>query len=847
VSDSAEQPENSNPPMTQAVGLTSNEARSRLEANGPNEVASAKRFSAARLLLSTVLNPLALILLVAGCVAAAVGDLTTTTVIVVVVAVSSTIQVFQTIRSDQAVRALQDRVAVTATVNRDGSWIEVPRREIVVGDLIRLGAGDLVPADAQLVAARDLHVQQAALTGESLPAEKEIPLTPLPSPAGGEGDKTADLDRIDLVFFGTSVVGGTATAIVTKTGRATAFGDVAVRLASKAPETEFDRGTRRFGLFITQTVLVLVLFIFVVAVAREQPRMQSLLFALALAVGLTPELLPMIVSLCLSRGAVRMARRDVIVKHLAAIQNLGSMDVLCTDKTGTLTKGEVSLTRWDDVAGVLSDRVLRLAYLNSSHETGIKSPLDTAILARTPPAGIEGYTKLDEVPFDFERRRLSVVLQGPTATTLIVKGAPEGVIACCETWEDGAEARLLDPGARERINAYVRARSEEGSRLLAVASRKVEPNARYTADDEVKLTLAGFLSFTDPIREDATDAIRDLAEDGVRLVMISGDNEHVARRVAQQVGLEAERVVLGSELDGMNDSALGAVAEQVSVFARTAPGQKNRILMALKSRGHVVGFLGDGINDAPSIHAADVGITVSTAVDVAKAFAEIVLLQPGLRVIHDGILEGRRAFANVTKYLLMGTSSNFGNMLSMAAAIVFLPFLPMLPMQILLNNMLYDIAQLPIPGDRVDPGLMRKPRKWDIGAIRKFMLIVGPVSSVFDLVTFGGLLWIFHASATEFQTGWFVESLFTQTLILLIIRTAGNPFRSRPSPWLLGTVLAVCGLAAVLPYLPGAELLGFQPMPWEFIPFLLAVATAYLLAVEFVKRRFFRSIDVGVD
>ena len=818
-------------------GLTAAEAQARLEESGPNEAAPTTRPSVVRLVLATLLNPLTLILVAAGAVSASVGDTATTAVIVVVVTVSSAIQSVQTLRSDQAVRRLQDRVAVTATVQRDGVWVELPRREVVPGDVIRLGAGDLVPADARLVAARDLHVQEAALTGESVPAEKEAPA------AGAAPATAATLGRPDAVFFGTSVVSGTGTAVVLATGRATAFGDVAARLAAKAPETEFDRGTRRFGLFITQTVLVLVLFVFVVAVARHLPATQSLLFALALAVGLTPELLPMIVSLTLARGAVRMARRDVIVKHLAAIQNLGSMDVLCTDKTGTLTRGEVSLTTWVDAVGVPSDRVLLFAHLNSRHETGIKSPLDAAILAVPAPAGADAFVKLDEVPFDFERRRLSVVLRGPAGAELVVKGAPESVLGCCASWEDGPATRPLDAATRDRITAYVRGRGVEGYRLLAVATRAVEPRERYSAADETGLALAGFLAFSDPVREDAADAVRDLAADGVRLVMISGDDEHVARRVAGQVGLAADRVVSGAELDAISDAALGAVAEQVAVFARTSPAQKHRIVLALKARGHVVGFLGDGVNDAPSIHAADVGISVSTAVDVAKAAAEIILMRPGLRVIHDGILEGRQAFANVTKYLLMGTSSNFGNMLSMAAAVAFLPFLPMLPLQILLNNLLYDLAQLPIPTDRVDPGLVRKPRKWDVAAIRRFMLVVGPVSSAFDLVTFAGLLGLFQASATAFHTGWFVESLFTQTLVVLVIRTAGNPFRSRPSPWLLGTVLGVCGVAVALPFSPVAGALGFEPLPWAFAPFLLAVAAAYLGTVELVKRRFFRAID----
>jgi Mg2+-importing ATPase len=813
--------------VTAPAGLTTAEARDRLRESGPNEVAPTGSVGRLRLFASSFLSPLTLILLVAGGVSAAVGEYASTTIIALVVLTSSSIQFWQTLRSDQAIQKLREGVAVTATVHRDGTWVELPRREVVPGDLIRLCAGDLVPADARLVEARDLHVQQAALTGESLPVEKEPPR------AGTPADAPPSPDRPDLVFFGTSVVSGTATAVVAATGRSTAFGDVAARLAAKPPETEFDRGTRRFGLFITQTVLVLVLFVFVVAVLRALNPAQSLLFALALAVGLTPELLPMIVSVTLARGAVRMAREHVIVKHLAAIQNLGSIDVLCTDKTGTLTRGEMTLDRSTDPTGSESERTFVLAYLNSGHETGIRSPLDAAILARPAPPGVGDYAKLDEVPFDFERRRLSVVLRGPDGPLLIVKGAPESVIACCG----------LDADTRARAEEFVRARGAEGYRLLAVASKSVEARDRYTAADEIELTLAGFLMFVDPVREDAAEALCDLTAAGVRVVMITGDNEHVARHVAGQIGLDGGEVVLGAELDGMTDAALGAVAERVAVFARVSPAQKNRILGALKARGHVTGFLGDGVNDAPSLHAADVGVSVNTAVDVAKAAAEVILTRPGLRVLHAGILEGRRAFGNVTKYLLMGTSSNFGNMISMAAATAFLPFLPMLPLQVLLNNLLYDLAQLPIPGDNVDPAFIRKPRKWDIAAIRRFMLAVGPVSSLFDLVTFAGLMWLFHAGEHAFHTGWFVESLFTQTLVLLVIRTAGNPFRSRPSPWLLGTVFGVCAVAVLLPFAPFAPALGFEPFPAAFLVFLVAVATAYLGCVELAKRRFLRSPD----
>jgi Mg2+-importing ATPase len=808
-----------NPPPD---GLTADEARGRLREVGPNEVAPPAQTGKLRLFVVTLLSPLALILLAAGVVSAVVGDAASTAIIVLVVLSSSAIQFWQTLRSDEAIRTLQAGVAVTATVRRDGQWVERPRAEVVPGDLIRLGAGDLVPADARLAEARDLHVQQAALTGESLPAEKDAAPPPPDAPPSP--------DRPDLVFFGTSVVSGTATAVVTATGRATAFGDVVARLGAKPPETEFDRGTRRFGLFITQTVFVLVVFVLAVAVVRGRPATESVLFAIALAVGLTPELLPMIVSVTLARGAVRMAREYVIVKHLAAIQNLGSMDVLCTDKTGTITAGEMTLDRWTDLDGNPCDRAFLLAYLNSGHETGIRSPLDAAILARAAPPGVDGYRKLDEVPFDFERRRLSVVLRGPDGPVLIVKGAPESVLACCD----------LPAGDHGRATEYVLSLGKEGYRVIAVAAKPVAEASRYASADETGLALAGFLAFVDPVRDDAADALRDLAADGVRVVMISGDNEHVARHVAGAVGLDGGEVVLGSELDGMSDAALGAKAEQVSIFARISPAQKNRILTALRARGHVVGFLGDGVNDAPSLHAADVGISVNTAVDVAKAAAEVVLTRPGLRVLHAGILEGRAAFGNVTKYLLMGTSSNFGNMISMAAATAFLPFLPMLPLQVLLNNLLYDVAQLPIPGDNVDPGFVRKPRKWDIGQIRRFMLAVGPVSSLFDLVTFAGLVWLFNAAAPEFQTGWFVESLFTQTLVLLVIRTSGSPLRSRPSRWLLGTVLAVCGAAVLLPYAPFAGALGFRPLPPGFLVFVVVVAAAYLCSVELVKRWFVR-------
>jgi Mg2+-importing ATPase len=813
---------------TEGTGLTSDEAEKRLRRFGPNQpVADRRRLPVAEL-IGLFANPLALVLLTAAGVSAWVGDATGAGIIVAVVLAGAAINFTQTYRSARAIRRLREGVAVTATVLRDGTWREVPRREVVPGDVIRLSAGDLVPADCRLLSARDLHVQQAALTGESLPVEKDA--------AGQPADAPLRPDDPAAVFFGTSVVSGTATALVRATGPATAFGEVAARLADRPPETEFDRGTRRFGLFITQTVFVLVLFVFLVNAALKRDPLESLLFAVALAVGLTPEFLPMITAVTLAAGAVRMARRKVVVKHLAAMQNLGSMDVLCSDKTGTLTRGEMELVRVTDPLGDPATRPFELASLNSSFETGIRSPLDAAIL-RHQKFDTAAYRKVDEVPFDFDRRRLSVAVDGPAGRLLITKGAPEGVVACCSEYQIDARVLPLDESARARVAAACEALSRQGYRLLAVAVKAAPGQNTFRVADETGLTLVGLLAFLDPPRDDAAGVIHALNRDGVTVKVLTGDNELVARHVCEQVGLDAGRVVLGTEIEDMTDPALGAVAERATVFARLSPAQKNRVLRALKARGHVVGFLGDGVNDAPSLRAADVGVTVSTAVDVAKDAAEVILLEPGLDVLHRGIREGRQAFGNVMKYLLMGTSSNFGNMLSMAAATAFLPFLPMLPKQILLTSLLYDLAQLAIPTDRVDPSYVRKPRRWDVRLIRRFMLAIGPVSSLFDFLTFAVLLHLFCADAMLFHTGWFVESLATQTLVLFVIRTGGNPLRSRPSRALALGMVVVVVVGVLLPYSPLAEPLGFVPLSPGFLLFVIAATAAYLALVEVVKRQ----------
>ncbi len=678
-------------------GLTTQEAKERLAKIGPNEQAPAKRAAGLIQILLLFANPLVIILLIASAVSAFVGEIVNATIIALMVVVSIVINFYQTWHSQRAAERLRGQVAPKATILRDGNWSELPRREIVPGDVFRLSAGDLVPADARLLQAKDLHVNQAALTGESLPVEKEA------AAKGGVVETVAENSANDrhAVFLGTSIVSGTATALVTATGPATAFGDIAARLSSKPPETEFERGTKQFGYLIMKTIFFLVFFVVLISIVMRHNPLESILFALALAVGLTPEFLPMITTVTLGRGALHMARQKVIVKHLEAIQNFGSMDVLCSDKTGTLTSGEMTLSQHVDTLGNPSDRTLLLGYLNSTYESGVKNPINVAILAHDP-LDISAYRKVDEIPFDFERRRLSIVTVAKGERLLITKGAPESVLTCCSQFEVNGQAQPLDDDARAKCQAIYDGLSSTGYRVLAVAARQVSQQAAYRIADEKDLVLAGFLAFSDPPLADAAESLAALRRDGVRVKILTGDSELVARHICSQVGLDAKHIVLGEELDHMSDSALAAMAEKTIVFARVSPMQKHRIILALKGRGHVVGYMGDGINDAPSLHAADVGISVATAVDVAKEAAEIILLERSLRVLHQGILEGRKAFVNVMKYLLMGTSSNFGNMFSMAAAAAFLPFLPMLPTQILLNNFLYDLAQITIPTDNVD-------------------------------------------------------------------------------------------------------------------------------------------------
>jgi Mg2+-importing ATPase len=823
------------PSSTQALhGLSSAEAAERLSQYGPNDPTPVRRGAAVLELLGLFLNPLVVILLVAGLVSFLLGNRADAAIILVMVLLGVSINFVQTYRSQRAIAMLREKVITTATVLRDGIWQEIKRHEVVPGDVVRVSAGDLIPADGQLVEAHDLYVQQAALTGESLPAEKNV----IPSnQVSGENPESPD-----LVFLGTSVVSGTGVAVVHKTGSHTAFGAIAERLVMRPEDTQFERSMKRFGLLILRAVFFLVLFILVVRVALHRDAFESFVFAVALAVGLTPEFLPMITSVTLARGAVRMARDQVVVKHLPAIQNFGTIDVFCSDKTGTLTTGLMSLASSVDLFGRPSDRPLELAYLNSKFETGIRSPLDVAIL-KTERKDTGGYVKCDEVPFDFERRRLSIVVEksgeGSAGCLLITKGAPEGILSLSESYETEGRVVPLDHDARDRCRQSFDDLSKEGFRVLAVAYRRVEAHRGFTVADEHSLVLAGYLAFADPPSPDAADSLLAMKRDGVEVKILTGDNELVARHICEQVGLNNPSIILGEELDQTTDPALQHLAEQATVFARVSPMQKHRIILALKHRNHVVGYMGDGINDAPSLHAADVGISVASAVDVAREAADIILLKPGLQILHKGIIEGRRASANVMKYLLMGTSSNFGNMFSMAGASVFLPFLPMLPTQILLNNFLYDTAQITIPTDNVDDQYIRSPRRWDMKLIRNFMIFIGPISSIYDFLTFFVLLHFFHAAEPEFHTGWFVESLATQTLVLFVIRTVGNPLKSRPSGRLAITTILIVIIGVLLPYSPLASLLGFTTLPLPFFTFLAISTATYLVLVEFAKRLLF--------
>lgn len=836
---------------TRPEGLTQREAEARLVEHGPNVLAKDRRPGVPKLLWRAVLNPLVILLAVLATVSFATGEPRAATMMLAMIALSVGLKLFQEAKANSAAAKLKEMIAIKATVVRDGRAQEVAISRLVPGDVVHLAAGDMIPGDVRVMQAKDLFVTQGSLTGESFPVEKT---------AMEKSDGATPLELTSVAFLGTSVGSGSATAVVVATGRQTYLGGMAESLQEPVTPTAFDRGISRFTMLMLGFMSVMVPLVFVVNGVTKHAWGDAFFFAIAVAVGLTPEMLPMIVTICLSKGAVAMGEKKVIVKRITAIQNLGAMDILCADKTGTLTRDEIILEKYCDVMLREDSRVLALAYVNSHFQTGLKNVLDRAILAHEESHAhgrVPELAKVDEIPFDFERRIMSVVVRTPEGGDRIVsKGAPEAIFAKCTNFRlDGALLPMDHPHIEELKKEY-ELLSADGFRVLAIATKDGPPHVTvdahitpYGKADEHDLVLEGYVAFLDPPKETARAAIEALEHHGVTVKVITGDNDLVARKVCTQVGLSVDHVLLGDAVERMDDAELAEAAEKTVLFARVSPAHKQRIIKALRSKRHTVGFMGDGINDAPALHAADVGISVDTAVDIAKESADLILLERSLLVLDEGVLEGRKVFANIVKYVRMGASSNFGNMFSVLGASFFVPFLPMRPIQILANNLLYDIGQAAIPTDAVDLERIQKPRTWEIKELTRFILFIGPCSSVFDYTTYFLMLYVFGCrdvstpeaaahSASLFQTGWFVESLLTQTLVIHVIRTNKIPFlQSRPSPFLMVTGVVIMAIGVVLPSTPLGRYLGFTALPLLYWPCIAVTLVAYVLLTQAVKAR----------
>ena len=820
-------------------GLTAVQAEKNLAVYGLNDISHIHKRPVILQFLGHFKNLLVIILLFAAVISVAVGEITDAAIIFVIVFASVTLDFFQEYKAENAAELLKQKIITKATVFRDGKPEELPIISLVPGDVVSLTAGNIIPADARLLSAKDFYVNQSSLTGEPFPVAKTAMKADPKEPLTEAGN---------YVFLGTSVVSGMATAMITRTGAETEFGKVAKTLVERPPETEFERGLRQFSFLMSKIVFSLVIIVFFINALFKHDILQSLIFSIALAVGMTPELLPMILSLNLSKGALAMSEKGAIVKHPESIQNFGSMDVLCTDKTGTLTENQIALVQHLDAEGNESENVLRYSYINSYFQSGLKSPLDEAIL-HFRHIDIDDYKKDDEIPFDFIRRRVSIVATGKSGKVIVSKGAPEEILRVCTSVEkDGAILPMTD-ASRIGITALYQTQSTDGFRTLAVCYRSLDPGtASFTVDDEKEMILVGLITFIDPPKESARESLKLLAQSGIELKILTGDNELVTRKTCELIGLEIKGTLTGTDIEAMDVQTLSRQVEHVTIFSRLTPAQKNRVMMALRHNGHVVGFMGDGINDAPSIREADVGISVENAVDIAKESADIILLKNDLRILHDGVLEGRKTFGNTMKYILMGTSSNFGNMFSVAGASLFLKFLPMLPIQILLNNLLYDVSESTIPTDNVDESYISTPKKWDIDFIKKFIMVFGPISSIFDFITFFILLVIFQANASFFQTAWFVESICTQTLVIFVIRTRVVPFyQSRPSRMLFTSTIFIVLIACVLPFTVIGSLFGFVQLPLIFYAVLAALVITYLIIVELVKYWFFQRFGSLTD
>ncbi|HTQ50509.1 MAG TPA: magnesium-translocating P-type ATPase [Candidatus Acidoferrales bacterium] len=853
---------------TSSNGLTEAEAEARLEQYGPNEVAHERRHEWLHRLWVAIRNPLVILLTILAVLSFVsyyhekpedrdVSEFYGGIVMLAMVALGVSLRLVQETRAGNAAAKLKAMIKVTATVLRDGQPKEISLQQLVPGDVVKLSAGDMIPGDVRLILAKDLFIIQATLTGESLPVEK--------SDVRDLRTNVSSIEHTNICFLGTSVESGAATGVIVATGAQTYFGKMASSLAGQAPDTAFDKGVKRFVWLMLTFMLVMVPMVFIINGLRKHDWKEAFFFAMSVAVGLTPEMLPMIVSVCLSKGALAMSRKKVIVKRLNSIQNFGAMDVLCTDKTGTLTMDHVILELHCDVFKNESETVLRDAYLISHFQTGLKNLLDRAVLQYKQlhtELGLDKYKMVDEIPFDFSRRMMSVAVEGPDGERqLLTKGAPEAVFVKCTQFESEGEIFPMEPVLVGDLVQQVNELSEDGFRVLAVATKKLGQQTTFTKADEGNLVLTGYLAFLDPPKETAAKAITALRQNGVTVKVLTGDNDLVTRKVCSEVGIHAETILLGNQVENLNDEQLAAEVETTDVFARLSPTHKKRVVQALQRRKHVVGFMGDGINDAPALRAADVGISVDNAVDIAKESADMILLEKSLMVLEEGVLEGRKVFVNILKYIRMGASSNFGNMFSVLGASAWLPYLPMQPIQVLTNNLLYDFSQVPIPTDNVGPQQIVKPRPWAMGEIAKFIMFIGPISSIFDYTTYC-LMWFFFKCSSQalaappalaarfaqplnadhsyaaalFSTGWFVESLMTQTLIVHVIRTNLIPFiQSRASWQLTMTTIAIMGVGAWLPFSPVARYLGFVPLPWQFWPFLAVTLICYVALTQVIK------------
>jgi Mg2+-importing ATPase len=813
---------------TSQIGLSEKEAKKRLRLYGLNEPARRKKISIFVQVLLKFMNPLVILLFIIAGFSFFFGQKISALIVTLMAVISVLLSFIQEYRAGKEAEHLSEMVHTTATVIRRGRSREVKIRDIVPGDIVDLFAGDMIPADIRVIACKDLFINQSSLTGESFPVEK------FGGPSHAKSTSPSDLKNI--AFMGSSVVSGTGLGVVIRTGIRTQFGELSKRLAAIDVETSFDRGIKEFTWLMIYAMVIMVLFIFAVNALRRGNFIESLLFSLGVAVGLTPEMLPVLVTVNLSRGAIKMAKKEVIVKRLDSIQNFGAMDVLCTDKTGTLTLNHIILEKHCDVVGKEDEGVLLLAYINSSYQTGLRNLLDKTILNHEKFA-IKKYKKLDEIPFDFLRKIMSVVIEFEGKHRIISKGAPEEIFKKCTHYELEGKIHEMHHGLHEDLKKEFDSLSREGFRVLAIAYKDVDINREFfSREDEKELILKGYVAFLDPPKPTARTAIQALKKLGIQVKVLTGDGELVTEKICREVGLDIASLVTGDQIEKMNNKQLRDIVGTTTVFARTTPLQKERIIRALHDAGHTVGYLGDGINDAPALKTSDVGITVNNAVDIAKESSDMILMRKSLMVLKDGVIEGRKTFGNIVKYIKMGSSSNFGNMFSMMGGSLFLPFLPMLPIQILLNNFLYDMSQLAIPTDEVDSDYLSKPRPWNIGSIKKFMVIIGPISSIFDFITFGVMLFIFRASADLFHTGWFMESLITQTLIIYVIRTGKIPLiESKPSLPLILTSLLIVATAIIIPFSPLAGPFGFVAPPNLYFAILVLIVLTYLLLAQMVK------------